>query len=81
MRRRLSSRFVVAVRNLNDLHEEEVFSTLSPYNATLKYGAALTAQGAPPELHFRYGCRADIVSADGVLDQAAGGWGARRRFV
>ena len=40
----LRNQYVVALRNLNDMHEEEIFSTLHPFNATL----------SSPRVRFRW---------------------------
>lgn len=63
----LADRFVVGVRNLKGMHEEEVFSQIQPFNATLSNGFAITAQAPAPNFHHMYGCKKEVGTADGSL--------------
>jgi hypothetical protein len=63
----LAEKFVVGVRNIKTMHEEEVFSQIQPFNATLSNGFALTAQAPAPNFHHLYGCRKEVGTADGSL--------------
>merc|ERR1719453_1543289 len=65
----LADRFVVGVRNIQEMHEEEVFSQIQPFNATLSNGFALTAQAPAPNFHHMYGCSEAVGTADGSLQR------------